>query len=240
MNTNEPNKKMENISDIFKGNSEFQKQNEIKNIVIDWKTHSKGIVNIANHLQKDFIVRNSNKHILRLLLLYFTGNPVFETELKDITGIAGSFNKGIMLIGGVGTGKTLIFKIFKEYTKMLHVNSFQVHYANEIIAKVRKDGSEVLNTYGDNVISGRPDPIRCYIDDIAARNENVKDYGNDLEVIKDILDTRYNVSQRYGTLTHISSNKYPSEMKNVYGVRIVDRMKEMFNIIELSGDSFRK
>ena len=42
-----------------------------------------------------------------------------------------------------------------------------------------------------------------------------------------------------GTITHITSNLTLSGIKKRYGPRVEDRFIEMFNIIELGGDSRR-
>ena len=232
---------MNDINKIFKGQINFTKENEIKTIEIDWTAHSLGIINIAKHFEPDFKVTNENKLILKLLLMYFTGNSMFEAELKDLSGVSGSLNKGLMLIGGVGTGKSLLFKVFKEYTmKVLQTNSYQMYTAIDIIDNANINGTEYLDLFSHRYRNEKPNPIRCYIDDIAAKNEEVNHYGTKINVVEQLLSLRYNVFSRYGTLTHCSSNIYPSEFETVYDLRIKDRMKEMFNIIELGGESFRK
>ena len=235
---------MEQIQNIFFG-SIFDKVTEpqIKEIKINWEQHSRGILNIAKSIEPKFKITENNKHVLRLMLLYFSGNPVFITEMEDYFKVKGSFDKGLLIIGGVGTGKSMLFDIFKHYTmNILHTNSFQVHTAIDIIDSVNVSGVEYLEKYSHNFehTNKRPNPLRCYIDDIASKNETVKNYGTEINVIEQLLSLRYNVFKRYGTLTHATSNKYPTELLSLYDARIVDRMKEMFNIIELSGESFRK
>lgn len=233
---------MKNIKDIFFG-SEFDKitDSQIKEIKINWSEHEPIITRISRNIEPNFKVTEHNSDTLKLLLMYFTRNPAFITKLKDISGIEGSFKKGIMLIGAVGTGKSLMFRIFKEYTKViLGTNSFQMHTAIDIIDNVNVSGIEYLDKYSHNFNEKKPYPIRCYIDDIAAKNEIIQHYGTKVNVIEQLLSLRYNLQQRYGTLTHASSNKYPNEFRALYDDRIADRMKEMFNIIELKGESFRK
>lgn len=230
------------IKEIFEGsNLPPQKPRQLDEVIVDWVKHSKGILNIAEHLEPNFKTTEHNKKILRLLLMYFVGTDAFVSELETLSGTPGDLNKGIMLIGGVGTGKSLIFKIFNEYTKnVIGTNSFIPHTAIDIIDTVNVSGVGYLELFNHNMVDRIARPIRCYIDDIGSKNETVKHFGTDLSVIEQLLSIRYNIFERYGTLTHVSTNKFPSEMKDLYDIRIIDRMKTMFNIIELGGESFRK
>lgn len=216
-----------NIKEIFYDGFEPSDDNIIRPVRINWTQHTNGIVNIAKSFETDFVINETNKEVLKQLLLYFSGSDYFNGSLK----------KGIMLVGNVGTGKSLLFDIFKKYTaEILRINSFQHHTGQDIIDNVNIKGVEYLELYNHNY----GNPITCYIDDIASRNEVVKYYGTEVNVMGQLLSIRYNVYSRYRKLTHITSNKYPLELHDVYGERIIDRMNEMFNIIELNGESFRK
>lgn len=233
---------MENFKDIFGGGESLvKKKQEIDTVEINWNQHAKGIQKIGEHLEPNFTVNNNNAKILRLMLLYFTGSPTYQEAYESATGRTGSLNKGILLVGGVGTGKTLLFNIFRHYTRdILLTNSFKEYSAMDIIDRVNVSGIGVLEEFSHNLVDKIARPIRMYIDDIASKNESVKHYGTPLNVIEQLLSIRYNIFQRYGTLTHASTNIFPSQMKDIYDQRIIDRMKEMFNIIEIEGKSFRK
>lgn len=231
---------MENIKEIFNMSGPV-KVPQIQRVDVNWVKHSNGIMEIARQYEPKFKLNDHNKTVLRLFLLYFTGNPNFITELKEQRGVEGNLDKGIMLIGGVGTGKSLMFKIFRKYTRdVINTNSFLDRSAIDIIDSVNVNGVKVLEEYNHNIVDKIARPIRCYVDDIASKNELVNNYGTPINVIEQLLSIRYNIFARYGTLTHVSSNKFPAEMKELYDTRIIDRMKEMFNIIELGGKSFRK
>jgi len=218
---------MKTIRDIFFEGLEPNDDNIIRPVEINWNQHSNGVLNIAKSLEPTFEVNDINKNILKELLMYFSGSDSFNGSLK----------KGIMLVGDIGTGKSLLFKIFKRYTsEILRVNSFQYFSTQEITDNVNISGVDYLQAFNDNF----GNPITCYIDDIASKNEVIKHYGTEVNTIEQLLSIRYNVFTRYRKLTHTTSNKYPSELTNVYEKRIIDRMVEMFNILELPGKSFRK
>ena len=219
---------MKSISDIFfNGISDKHDINIIKKVNVPIDSHYIGILNIAKSIEPGFVINENNEGIIKQLLLYFTGNEDFKGSLK----------KGLMIVGSVGTGKSLLFRIFKAYTgKILRVNSFQYHTSSEIIDNVNINGVEFLEKYNHNF----DNPITCYIDDIASRNEVIKYFGTEVNVMEQLISIRYNIYERYKKLTHISSNKYPNDFKDLYDERVIDRMKQMFNVIELSGNSFRK
>lgn len=230
---------MINIGSVTKDIKE-QNSQIIKCVEVDWLSHSKIIIEIARKIEPNYTLLDIHKPIYKLFLLYFTGNLNFINEYNAIYGDEGSLSKGLMLIGGVGTGKSLIFKVFKEYTKnILKVNSFQYHECLSIIDNVNIQGVKYLENYNDNFSGKTAMPITCYLDDIAAKNETVKNFGTDINAIEQLLSIRYNVYSRYKKLTHCTTNKYNKELKNIYDFRVIDRMREMFNIIEMPGDSFR-
>lgn len=233
---------MKDLKSILIGYHEQPKRpNIIKTVTGDNCQYKNEIIKIAHNIEQDFTLTDKNKKILNLLFLYFIGSKDFPELMYTLTGTRGSLNKGNMLVGGVGVGKTLFFKIFKDFTKStIGVNSYQSIEAIDIINEVTVSGASSFDKFTHNKTNGTPTPITFYIDDIASKNENVKHFGTDYNVIEHLLYLRYNVFSRYGILTHTSTNIYPAQMKNVYDIRTIDRFKEMFNIIELDGLSWRK
>jgi DNA replication protein DnaC len=199
-------------------------------IKIDIDRHLQVIETIGKYYCNSFKIDKNNEDTINQMLLYFTGSEKCRYEL----------NKGIFLVGGIGTGKTLLFKIFKIYTSsLLKKNSFQSYTTMDVVENVAISGLEYLKIFSDNLQGNRAVPIRCYIDDIASSNEKVNYYGTDINVIERLLSLRYNVYQKYGVLTHVSSNKYPKTLEDIYDSRMTDRFVEMFNVLELKGNSRR-
>ena len=218
------------------------KSNIIKYEKFDLESHLEVLKKIAKYLEPDYEFTNKLEVVFKLLLLYFSGQTEFLIMYKKIYNKKASFKKGIFIIGSVGVGKSLIFEIFKIYTsKIIQQNSFQIHNAFEIVDNLNIYGKSYLDRFSNNYTSNhKSNPITCYIDDIASKDETVLHFGSKYNAMQEVLSTRYNILRKYGKLTHITSNLYPNEMNKIYGVRITDRMKEMFNIIELTGDSYRK
>ena len=223
---------METISNIFAGLKESKKENTIKTVIVDPKKHGIGIKNLLNNeIGKEFVFDSENTRSINNLFSYFTGNEKICTE-NEI-----SLNKGIFLVGTKGTGKSILMKTFKKYTgEINHVNSFQWFDSAQIIDSANLFGISILKQF--DIYEGRS--ITCYIDDICSQNEKVKNFGTDISVIEQLINLRYNLFQRYGKLTHFSSNIYPEQMDKFYESRIIDRLKEMCNFVELTGKSRRQ
>lgn len=183
----------------------------------------------VNHRQ--LFVDENNEPITDQLVRYFSGN---EANLNP--------NKGIYLYGPVGRGKTLIMQslmvmcsdiekkldaVGDRYTnrKFRIVNSKSI--VNEIAATSKP---EAMKKYYSGVI--------C-IDDLGAE-DSYKLYGNDMNVVGDIIIERYQRYQQAGLITHATSNITPDEWRIKYGERVESRMYEMFNMVKLLGEDKRK
>ena len=54
-----------------------------------------------------------------------------------------------------------------------------------------------------------------------------------------IFHIRYSYWQQYGLRTYVTTNLFPKDVERKYGDYIRDRRGEMFNLIELDGESRR-
>jgi DNA replication protein DnaC len=73
-----------------------------------------------------------------------------------------------------------------------------------------------------------------FIDDIGSEPV-YSHFGNSANIIGEIIIRRY----EKGSLTHGTSNLSTDELKQLYGIRVYDRMREMFNDIIIKGESRR-
>jgi hypothetical protein len=216
--------------------------NRVSNMCIsptDYDYHKKMIGRIAG---PDYIFTTELKELWNILFLYFIGSEEFETY-------GYSLNKSIALTGLYGVGKSTIFRIIHrwlEVVKIQNPNSFRISSTEEVInifqSKNWLDDVLILNktenSYGGGV--GIPKPIHILVNEFAYPYD-VKHYGTDVkEYIEMFIMKRYDIFQQYRKLTHVTMNFNVKDLDKNFSPRIIDRFREMFNIIELKGKSFRK
>lgn len=178
---------------------------------------------------RSFDVDAANKNFLNIFCKYFAKDPSFETEHK------GDLNKGLLIYGSNGTGKTSSFQIIQNISKKYGVKSlwFPLIATSKVVTQFnsQKDKDYVIQNYSKG---------KLLFDDLGAENEgsNMYIYGKE-DIFIRIMEARYNDFIRKKTITHITTNLELNEIKKRYGSRVEDRFVEMLNFIELSGKSRR-
>jgi len=78
-----------------------------------------------------------------------------------------------------------------------------------------------------------------YFDDLGIEPAAIN-YGQRIEPIQDLIFSRYRLWEQSKKLTHFSTNLSLQELADRYDSRVVDRLKGMCNVIQLSNKkSFR-
>ena len=184
----------------------------------------------------DYVWNNEIRSIYSDLMNYFHG---IEGNLD--------LNKSIALIGAYGVGKSTIFNIWHEYLRKYYpfnANLYKISSLEEILDDIRKEDyvkrvycyNKKENTQGLNTSK----PIHILINEFGF-DYKIKSYGTDInELFEAFMMVRYDVFQKYKKLTHITTNYGTDELKSIFHPKLIDRFKEMFNLIELRGKSFRK
>lgn len=169
---------------------------------------------------------DNNTEAITEICKYFALDPTFQGDLT----------KGILLVGNVGTGKTLICEIIKAMFAECITN-----LGNGKIMEIY-DATSIADAYADDSAACKDIRYKLHnygiicIDDIGTEKAVVKSYGTEKLPLQDVLASRY----RNRKLTFATSNLSPSEIKDKYDERIGDRCKQMFNVIVLDGKSRRR
>lgn len=194
----------------------------------------------ANLFGGRFTIDQHNTAIFDLLCMYFSLDKDFPATAINMGIKNPSLDKGILLFGGYGSGKTWMMQLFEKNKSQCYVTI----NAKNIADKYEVSGGEnselinpITNPVNDAEHFYQPYTGIC-IDDIGT--EDVKNnYGNKKNVIGDLIELKY-AKGKCGRLLHGTTNLTAKELNEFYGDRIISRMREVFNIIHLPGSDRRK
>ena len=184
--------------------------------IIVW-LEKKGIELYGNH----FKIFERDLPIIYKLIAYFLKDEATCYQY----GI--NSNKGILLSGPVGCGKTSLMNLMKYLALIEH--KFFVKSCRDISFEFIQDGFEVIHKYSKGKLY-QSEPKSICFDDLGTEN-NLKYFGNECNVMAEILLSRYDIYISKNIQTHITTNLSASEIETHYGNRVRSRMRAMFNLI---------
>jgi len=79
-------------------------------------------------------------------------------------------------------------------------------------------------------------PRTYFFDDLGTEN-NLKYFGNECNVMTEILLSRYDLFVSRQMLTHLTTNLNSSEIEDIYGTRVRSRLREQFNLIAFDANA---
>lgn len=184
------------------------------------------IYNNLTSFSPDFIIDEDNEYFVKQLCLYLANDDRFiETKIVN----KASLKKGLLILGQCGRGKSYVmYTLYKMFQKVKGF-SFGFMSTNHIVNQFNNFGDIGIEKYKRN---------EWYFDDLGT--EEVGSHYGKTDVMKSLIELRYDRYIREGMKTHISSNMLPSDIKERYGERIDSRIKEMFNIIVIGGNDRRE
>ncbi|MDW5288860.1 hypothetical protein [Formosa sp. PL04] len=177
---------------------------------------------------REFQVDNENKRFLDIFCKYFSKDLEFEKLYE------GELQKGLLIIGPHGTGKTSVLEIIQIVS--LKYNIKQIWYPIKPTIEIVGEFNRSEGTTKDNIIQYYSKG-KYLFDDLGAEKD-ASNYGKE-NIFERILELRYNNFKSKGIITHLTTNLTLKELQTRYGNRVFDRIHEMFNILELKGNSRR-
>jgi hypothetical protein len=161
------------------------------------------------------------------LLIYFLRHE------KDANRLDINLDKGIFLAGPVGCGKSSLMELM-TYIPGPERN-FVLRSCRDISFEFMEEGYTVIQRYSKMSFSHSKPRIYCF-DELGAER-NLKYFGNECNVLGEILLSRYDLYVGQGMLTHITTNLNTDDMEAAYGDRIRSRMRQQFNLFTFSPDT---
>lgn len=161
---------------------------------------------------KKLIQNEYNKPLIKAICFFLSEDPRF----------GGSLGKGLLIRGISGLGKTYLFTCVKDN----RIKPISIHSMIDVADEVRE--------YGGCQVKGKV----IYLDDVGSE-ETVNHYGSKINWFKEFLESYYLNSNDYSRLI-ISTNLNFDQIQEKYGFRVRSRMKEMFNVIDVTGKDLRR
>jgi DNA replication protein DnaC len=171
----------------------------------------------------------------------YRGHPfVFDDETRKHIQAAAKWlinpngTPGLLLCGLCGNGKTSLAQAINWLVGLVTENelgyskrkNFMLHTAKNICRVFVKKGSEYDEACKTEML---------IIDDLGEEPREVIDYGQPHTPIIDMILERYEMQR----LTIITTNLDVDELKEKYGARVYDRLREMVTSIIFENESYR-
>jgi len=188
-----------------------------------------------------FKLNKDNGVVFGLLCHYFSGSKKFISIAEGLGINNPSLDKGILLAGNYGTGKTWMMRLFQKNNRRV----YHIVEAKDLAALYKKAGDEAIVQYKEKIKNAFNDPsvfFQSYaalcIEDIGS--EDIKgNFGDKINVVGDIIEGRY-VNKCLASWFHGTTNLTSDQLEEYYGGRVISRLRESVNLIELGGPDRRK
>jgi len=161
-----------------------------------------------------FKIYKEDRDILYKLCLYFIQDRIACKEF----GI--DIDKGILLSGPVGCGKTSLIRLLKHLVP--HRKPYEVVPTRNIVFGFNHIGYKTIEDYGNT-------QFFCF-DDLGVEPMG-RHYGKDCNVMGEILLSRHDLFLQKKIKTHATTNLNAAELEELYGIRVRSRMRQLFNLV---------
>lgn len=168
-----------------------------------------------------FRILETDKPVITKLISYFHRDEEVANEL------AMNLSKGIALVGPIGCGKTSLMNLMRFFQPANQ--RFIIRSCRDVTFDFIREGYDAIHRYSYRSFQNHEPKVYCF-DDLGIEN-NLKYFGNECNVMGEVLLSRYDLFHHRSLTTHLTTNLSASEIEQFYGNRVRSRMREMFNLI---------
>ncbi len=172
---------------------------------------------------KHFKIYEEDHNILRKLCHYF----IKDKKNCEESGI--DPDKGILLSGPVGCGKTSLMKLLQYIVP--HQKPYIIIPSRNIVFGFNHLGYRIIEDYGNS-------QFFCF-DDLGVEPIG-RHYGKDCNVMGEVLISRHELFLKHHIKTHTTTNLNAAEIEERYGNRVRSRMRQLFNLIAFDKNAHDK
>lgn len=209
-----------------------------------YNAHCQALIWVANNVvlhyqRRKFVVDDNNRDVLRFMLYYFNGCPLAE---EVFPGRGYKLHKHLLLMGAVGTGKTLLMQVFSEYLRITNNPRFFYNLSvTQMVNYYTLHNNLDRYTFNEEENKGfQCTPVNICLNDIGV--QSIKFYGTDTELLtNEFLHARNEIWTNYHKMAHLTTNLTVEQLQEKYKDgfgRLLDRFKT-YNVIPLAGESRR-
>ena len=218
---------------------------ELKEIVLDKKWFwNQFLINYKILNSKDFIQNPETIDNIKAVMYYFLKDENFFLCSNLNVLSRPSFDKGLLIVGSFGNGKTSIMLAIEKTLRGLKGFHFRSFNANEVVKmfeSIKNDNYAIDLSRKD--FDNKMTRGDVYFDDLKTERD-ASNFGK-VNLFKEILEMRSQKNNKtYVTMNYKQGfdndiEKAIDEIAERYGDRVYDRVYQMFNIIEFKGKSQR-
>lgn len=138
-------------------------------------------------------------------------------------------NKGLLIVGNVGSGKTLLMRAIRAAMSDIWGVQFGIKPCAELVRDFSDCGYEAVQSWINA-------PHVCF-DDIGTEGEAIH-FGKRTMIMSEIIEARYDRQMRgLKAWTHLTTNMGAAELKTAYGERAYSRMIHLCNVLNLGASA---
>lgn len=165
---------------------------------------------------KKFKIHKEDRSILYKLCSYLIKDE------KECDRFGMDIEKGILLSGPVGCGKTSLMKLLRYIVP--HQRPYELIPCRNITFSFNHLGYKTIEEFGNT-------NFYCF-DDLGVEPPG-RFYGKDCNVMGEVLLSRYDLylKTKRKIKTHATTNLNAQELEERYGNRVRSRMRELFNLV---------